>query len=329
MAAADTESLAQFGLPARLPRRVAEQLAQVLSELWQAAHQRLPGALRPDLAAHHSYFDPVAQGQRLREAMLSIEPVEPPEGLLAPAMQLEIDRERWLITPEGRIALALLQKALEQPGSEVELDAELARRYERELLALYREWGRHRQRQVIDLMGGGKNPLQLPAIGAALTLLVNRSDSPERAIKRFPKDQRAARRTVDEAFFACAQAFADTLNPPRAGTKRNTKQKEALISGWTLGEVRRRLPKALVLDKEAGLIYVAPGQQGPLIDLLIVELRRRRKVSLGVFEDAFDALVAAFRDQAEALAGYGLLFERASHTAQLRKQLLERWRQGG
>jgi hypothetical protein len=328
MAIAAIESLAEFGLPVRLPRRVAEQLVHELSELWQAAHQRSPGALRPDLAAHHSYFDPVAQGQRLRDAMTAIEPVALSDELLAPVMRLEIDGERWLITPEGRIALALLQKALEQPGAEVEPDTDLAEHYERELLGLYREWGRHRQRQVIDLMGGGKNPLQIPAIGAALTLLVNRSDSPERAIRRFPKEQRAARRTVDEAFFACAQAFADTINPPRSGGTRNTKQKEELISGWTLGEVRRRLPKALVLDRDAGLVYVAPGQQEALMDLLVAELLRRRKVSVGVFEEAFDALVAAFHNQAEALAGYGLLFERASNTAQLREQLLERWRQG-
>lgn len=324
MAAAD-DALNEFGLPARLPRRVAEQMAEALSRLWQAAHGRLPGALRPDLAAQQNYFDPVAQGRRLREAFLDLEPVEIPRELLADSLLLAIDGRRSLITPEGRIALALLQQALERPGPEIELDGGAARRYERELLALYREWGRHRQRQVIDLMGGGKNPLQLPAIGAALTLLVNRSDSPERAIKRFPKGERPAQH-VDQAFFACAEAFANALGSAERAAKRKTGKKEGLISGWTLGEVRRRLPDALVLEKTA--VYVATGQQEALMDLLVAELRRRKGSSLGGFEEAFDALLAAFHAQSEVLAGYGLLFERPSNTEQLREELIRRWRQG-
>lgn len=324
--AAEDDALSEFGLPAHLPRRVGAQMAEALTRLWQAAHDQPPGALRPDLAAHRNYFDPVALGRRLREAFLSLDPVEVPSGLLPSPVLLQIDGQRLLITPEGRIALALLQKALAQPGAELVLDSAAARRYEKELLALYREWGRHRQRQVVDLIGGGKNPLQLPAIGAALTLLVNRSDSPERAIKRFPKGERATQ-NVDHAFFACAEAFANALGPAERAAKRKTTKKEGLISGWTLGEVRRRLPDALVLTKTA--VHVAPNQQGPLMDLLVAELRRRKGASLHGFEEAFEALLEAFRTQSEVLAGYGLLFERPSYTEQLRTGLVQRWRQQG
>jgi hypothetical protein len=323
--ASEDDALSEFGLPAQLPRRVAEQMVDALVRLWQIAHDQSPGALRPDLAAHHSYFDPVAQGRRLREAFLSLEPAEHSSAVLTTPMFLQVDGQRFLITPEGRIALALLQQALSQQGTEVVLDTAAARSYERELLALYREWGRHRQRQVIDLMGGGRSPLQLPAIGAALTLLVNRSDSAERAITRFPKGERAAQ-NVDHAFFACAEAFANALGSADRAAKRKTTQKEGLISGWTLGEVRRRLPDALVLTKSA--VHVAANQQGPLMDLLVAELRRRKGASIGGFEDAFDALLEAFRAQSEVLAGYGLLFERPSYTAQLREDLMRRWRHG-
>jgi hypothetical protein len=320
------QALSDFGLPPQMQRRVAEQLSEKLSELWQAAHRRPPGALRPDLAAQHSYFDPVAQGRRLREAMLEIEPVDLPAGLVAGEMRLDVDGQRVLITPEGRIALALLNNALQAPGQEVQLNAELAWRQEHELLALYREWGRHRQRQVVDYLGGGTRPLQIPAIGAALTLLVNRADSPDRSIRRFEAQQRTARRTIDEAFFSCADAFAEVFAAPGGAPKRKTKEKEQLISGWTLHEITRRLPDALILTDTA--VYVAPGHQSRLLDLLVAELRRRKKGSAGVLEDAFDALVTAFHKHAEALAGYGLLYERSSNTKRLREDLLRRWREG-
>jgi len=320
------DALSTFGLPAAMPRRVAEQVADTLEQLWRAAHYRAPGGLRPDLAAHHHFFNPVAQGKRLREAVLAIEPVALPRDLLSPEMAVDIDGRRWLITPEGRVGLHLVRRALESGRGEARFDADLARMLERDLLGLYREWGRHKLRQVIDYMGGGERPLQLPAMGAALTLLINRSDHPDRAMRRFPPEQREAQRRVDQAFFECADAFATEIAQTTSAPRRRTKEKEGLISGWTLHEVTRRLPDAVVISDAA--VYVAPGHQARIVDLIVAELQRRRqKVDLRTLETAFDALADEFHRNASALAGYGLLFERSSHTRQLREQSLARWRE--
>lgn len=308
---------ATFGLTDRLARPAAAQLHDTLIDLWRACHHGPPAGVRPDLRLHRRFFDPVAQGKRLREALLNIDPVVLP-GPLSDAQVINVDSARTLITPEGRIALELLQRALDAPGPHVEVDQRMAERWERELLALYREWGRHRLRSVVNLLGGGDKPLQIPAIGAVLTLLVNRSDSPQRAIKRFgpgtPGD------VIDDVFRSCARAFAQQLAP----STRRASDKERLISGWTLGEITRRMPDALRSSDEDG-VYVVATRKGELIDLLVAELHRRRDIDREMLEDAFDALAREFGRRAHALAGYGLLFERPTETARLRETLLNAW----
>lgn len=306
-----------FGLDPEMPRNSAAQLHRVLCSLWFACHHQGPAGLRSDLDLHRRYFDPVAQGRRLRLALLALDPIALP-GPLLPVQAIVIDVERVLITPEGRIGIELLATALEAGGETVKIDQELAVRRERDLLAVYREWGYHRLRSVINLLGGGDRPLQIPAIGGVLTLLVNRCDSPERAMKRFGPG--TAGEVIDDVFRSCADAFAQELAPSR----RRSRQKERLISGWTLGEVTRRMPDALHSSDEHG-VYIVPGRRDALIQLLVAEIQRRREIDLRRFEDAFDALVKEFERRAQALAGYELLFERPRETAHLKRDLLDAW----
>lgn len=305
-----------FGLPEQLARSSAVHLREVLVDLWIACHGGPPAGVRPDLELHRRFFDPVAQGKRLREALLTIEPV-PLLGPLPDAQAVVVDGERILITPEGRVAIDLLERALDVPGSNVEIDLALAARWEHDLLVLYRDWGRHRLRSVINLLGGGDKPLQIPAIGAVLTLLINRSDSPERAITRFPPGP--PRDVIDDVFRSCAQVFAQQLAP----SARRASNKERLISGWTLGEIARRMPDALHSSDERG-VYVVAARRRELLGLVVQELKRR-DVSDRHLEDAFDALVREFRRRSQALAGYGLLFERPAETSDLRQTLLSAW----
>ncbi|MHB8233804.1 MAG: hypothetical protein ACYDHT_04050 [Solirubrobacteraceae bacterium] len=312
-----SSALESFGLPERLPRYAAEQLHGTLTELWLMCHRRYPGALRPDLELHRHYFDPVAQGKRLRQALLSISPFTAP-GPLAPSQAIPVDSDRLLITPEGRVALELLDVALGEHSDGVRLDGELALRRERDLLTLYRDWGRHRLRSVIDLLGGGEKPLQVPAVAGVLTLLVNRSDSQERAIKRFPPG--VARDVIDGVFRSCANAFSQQLAP----SIRRASDKERLISGWTLGEITRRMPDALHNSDDQG-IYVVASRREELVRFLVAELARRNDVDLQSLEEAFDALVREFKAHAQALAGYALLFERPAETVRLRGLLVSAW----
>lgn len=311
---------ATFGLTDRLPRSAAEQLHGVLIDLWGACHHRPPAGVRLDLELHRRFFDPVAQGKRLREALLTVESVALP-GPLAKAQAIVVDSERTLITPEGRIALELLDRALDMAGSHVAVDQRLAAHWERNLLDLYRDWGRHRLQSVVNLLGGGDKPLQIPAIGAVLTLLINRSESPERAIKRFPPG--TARDVIDGVFRSCAHAFAQQLAP----STRRAGDKERLISGWTLGEIARRMPDALHSSDEEG-VYVVGNRRRELIGLLVVELRRRSDIDEPLLDDAFDALTREFGRRAQELAGYGMLFERPTETARLRRMLLDAWAAG-
>jgi hypothetical protein len=305
-----------------MSRSAALQLHGVLLRLWEACHHRRPASVRHDLDLHRRFFDPVATGKRLRETLPKVDAVVTAEAL-SPAQAIAIGSGRQLITPEGRVALELLERALGSTDElEVKIDLRLAARWERELLDLYRDWGRHRLRSVVELLGGGDKPLQIPAIGATLTLLVNRADDPERAIKRFAPG--TSQDVIDEAFRSCAQAFAQQLAP----SERRSRTKERLISGWTLHEVTRRMPDALCISDEHG-VFVVPGRRRDVIGLLVAELKRRRGTDEQLLLDAFDALVREFSRRAQALAGYGLLFERPVETARLRQTLLDTWVSSG
>ena len=309
---------AVFGLPTWLPRHDAGRTLDQLEGLWRACHGQAPSSLRFDVELHRKrFFDPVSQGKRLREALSTITPDAPVSGL-SPLHTIAVDDRRTLITPEGRVAIELLARALDSEAATVAPPTGLADRWERELLGLYREWGRHRLNSVVNLLGGGDKPLQYPAIGGTLTLLVNRSDAPERAIKRFPPG--TSRDVIDSAFRSCAHAFAQELAP----SSKRSPEKERLISGWTLHEVTRRMPDGLRISDEGG-VYVVGERRNELISLLGAELRRRESIERTLLEDAFDALVREFARRAQELAGFGLLFERPAETARLRQLLLDAW----
>ena len=309
------DALAQLGLPLTLGRAATLRMRDELELLWTDATRREPEDLSADLEALRAYFDPVATGRRLREALLALPPRSVDALIVSEPLIVNVADSRALITPEGRIALALLDDGIAASDDVVTLDREEAAAMLTLLLATYRDWGRHRLNGVLTLIEGGK-ALQISAVAGALTLLVNRSDLPERAMPRL-QDARP-RDAIDAAFRAPLAAFADVISP----SDRRSAQKERLISGWTLHEVNRRLPGALVIENDR--IYVEPAQRDALVSFLGRELARpRRKLDEHRLAQGFDALVESFREHADILATFGVSFERPSETRRLRAELLD------
>lgn len=303
----------RLGLEQAMRRSDAEDLGRRLDALWQTVFNAPPRDLDHDLELLRRYFHPAAQGHRLRSELTEL-PRAPDEALtLEPPLAVAVDQERRLITPEGRVALGLLRRALADDVNTILLRDEQLLDAEARLLRLYSDWSRHRIDQVLALMSGRDKPLQVPAIGILLTLLVARATSPERAIVR-GGDERD-RREVESALFAAADAFASRILP----SSKRRMGKETLVGGWTIGEVARRIPAAVSADDDR--VFITPGHESEALDLASRELAGR--VDTAAVAEAFDALVATLRKHLPTLAAHHLAFERAPDTRRLRQTLLD------
>jgi hypothetical protein len=196
--------------------------------------------------------------------------------------------------------------------------------YERQLATLYREWSRHRLNSVIALLNGTKNPLQIPAAGIVVALLVNRSTAEDRALVRYTSDPE--RSIIDKAFFDSVQAFANILAPKR----RRATLSAQLVSGWMLYEVRRRVGAAIVLldarGGRNGAVWIEAEGIETVIDIVSRDLVRghRARATVNKFGEAFDDLVDHLRQGSSALAGFGLAHERPQETRRIRERFADR-----
>lgn len=280
---------------------------------------QLPGAFREDLELVKRWFDPVAQGQRLRRELAEIS--EMPEALDDPGepWTLAVGPGRWLVTPEGRCVIDMLGRFPDDRETWTVGEAIIVE-YDRQLGNLYREWSRHRLESVVALLAGTTKPLQIPAAGVVIALLVNGCVGEDRALVRFAAE--SARTVVDRAFFAAVNAFADVLAPSRRG-----RRDSRLISGWMLYEARRRLGDALVLEDfhgtTDGRVWVREDRVDHTINVVTRDLARghRARATPDQFGAAFDALVDALRGELPNLAGFGLVHERPASTRKLRLRL--------
>jgi hypothetical protein len=286
-----------------------------LATLWEASVHEPCGELDADLDRLRRFYDPVVAGRKLRERVLEVAVIRSTEFAIPRQARVLVGPERMIITLEGRVLLELLDQALAATSASiVVLDDDRATALLAAVLDRYREWGRRRLEDVVRLMSGGK-ALQVPAIGGAITLLVNRSDRPDRAIQRVPDG--SARDEIDAAFRTPAEAFSRVIAP----SERRSAEKERLVSGWTLHEINRRLPGALVIEDER--LYVEPERRTELVAFLGRELARpRRRVTTERLELAIDELVGAYRRNIDILAGFGMAFERPSDTNQLKVDLV-------
>jgi hypothetical protein len=312
-----------IGLTARMSRRRAQSMRDALRLLWDATYGEL-GPFDEDLEATKKHFDPTAQGRRLRHELIQLPAVTLPTQL-PELLAMPVGESRWLITPEGRVALEALTLALEESSESVTVSGRVTAALLEDLLVTYRRWNRHRLDDVVALLTGAGRPLRLLAIGTLLVLLVNRCTAPQRAMKRYSEGSQKDK--LDDAFYAPAGAFADAIHP----TKQRSIDKESLTRGWTLHEVTRRWPEAIKIesahegDAPITNAYVAPEHESALLTAAADALSKNRRVDSEALERAFDALVGALRAVAGTLASYGVLFERSSETARLRADLLRQF----
>lgn len=313
-------SLLQF--PEQLERGTATSIIGALTEIWTLTMGQPPQGLTADLELIKKWFDPVAQGQRLRRELASVADV--PEGLDVPGQPwtLKVGLRKRLVTPEGRCVVDLLQSYNDGRPLLVFSDSHLLP-YDRRLGNLYREWSRHRLESVVALLAGTTKPLQIPAAGVVISLLVDGCVGEDRALIRFAAE--SAKNVVDRAFFTAVNAFADVLAPSRRG-----KRDSRLISGWMLYEARRRLGDVLVVEDfhgtTDGRVYIREDGVDHVIEVVARDLARghRARATPERFATGFDALVDALREELPNLAGFGVVHERPVTTRKLREMFLDR-----
>ncbi|MFB9924954.1 hypothetical protein ACFORO_26315 [Amycolatopsis halotolerans] len=195
---------------------------------------------------------------------------------------------------------------------------------EQKALEVYRGWARGRLNQVIALqMGRGAEVLQAISVGLVIALLVNRSDSAERAVIRWDHDTPEGKQ-IDKAIHAGAERFASVISGSRGGRSAG---EQRLKGGYALSEARRRLAHRLAVepDSKSGgeRLYVPAEHRDEVVRFLANDLARRPSLSLEKLALAFDQLVKEFRSIAGQLAHRSMVFERAADTGTLKKQLQE------
>jgi hypothetical protein len=308
-----------FGLPLTLTAAEVSSLRALLGEVWELTYGEAPAETEQDLARCREFFDPTVRGFKLRERIAALPevPARTREAALRLPGQLVTDAGsgRLIAGVEARLALDLLEDGYRhQAGGHWVLPDAAARAAENRALQAYRSWSVRRLSEAIALRAGqGKEVLQASSVGLVLALLVNRADSPDRAVMR-PDD--GAGHPVDEALHSAALAFADRITTGRT----RSSDERRLHGGYMLSEARRRLADNMSGYPDA--VYIRPGAAGEVVRFLAGDLARRENLTAGQLSDAFAQLVEAFRGNARSLAAHNAIFESPAGTRALREEFL-------
>lgn len=308
-----------FGLPLTLTNAEASELRATIGELWTLTYGTAPDDTEQDLGRCRDFFDPTVRGFKLRERIGSLPEVPPGTYVAALKLPEEIVTDagggRLIVGVEARLLLGLLADGYRrQAGGHWVLSAAAAREAENQALQVYRSWSVRRLVEAIALRTGrGREVLQATSVGLVLALLVNRADSPDRAVMR-PGEGDG--HPIDEALHSAAAAFADGIT---TGRNRSSDSRR-LHGGYMLSEARRRLADKMSGYPEA--VYIRPGAVGEVTRFLGSDLARRDSLTAGQLSEAFDRLVDAFRDNARKLAAHNAIFESPAGTRSLREDLL-------
>lgn len=308
-----------FGIPRTLTAAEAARLRTLLSELWELTYGEAPGETEQDLGRCREFFDPTIRGFKLRERIAALPEAPAPARAAAAELSGQVVTEagggRLIAGVEARLLLGLLEDGYRrQAAGHWVLPAEAARAAENRALQAYRSWAVRRLSEAIALRRGqGKEVLQATSVGLVLALLVNRADSPDRAVMR-PGE--GTGHPVDEALHSAAVAFADGITTGRA----RSSDERRLYGGYMLSEARRRL--ADKMQGYPGAVYIRPDAVGEVIRFLAGDLARRENLTAEQLSDAFALLVEAFRGNARRLAAHNAIFESPAGTRALREELL-------
>lgn len=308
-----------FGIPLTLTAAEASHLHALLGELWELTYGEGTGETERDLARCRDFFDPTVRGFKLRERIAALPelPTCTREAALRLPAQVVADAGggRLIVGVEARLALDLMENGYRrQAVGHWVLPVAAARAAENRALQAYRAWSVRKLSEAIALRTGqGKEVLQATSVGLVLALLVNRADSPDRAVMR-PDD--GVGHPVDEALHSAALAFADGITTGRT----RSSDERRLHGGYMLSEARRRLA-----DKMSGYpdaVYIRPDAVDEVVRFLAGDLARRESLTIGQLSDAVARLVEAFRANARSLAAHNAIFESPVGTRALREALL-------
>jgi hypothetical protein len=314
-----------FDLPRRLSRDSVEAMILDLRVRWERQHDQPLGEVRDDLQLMRVLlFDPVSREERLRRELDRLRPrlAAPPPPEMPTTLTLDIG-QAWIVTPEGRVAIPCLTRALASSREpQVAIDAYDIHAAEHALLVAYRGWLRYRLDRVLSLRQGEARPMLPAAIATVLLLLVNGNIGRDRAIAQ-PRDEND-RRLLDEAVTAPLEAFARSIEAAKRADPRHW----SLYNGYALSEARRRLGNDLVLEPvpdrpDSKQLFIADDAEQRVLDIVARELRGR---SLGHEQvaEAFDRMLVAYQEVRPRLAAYTSVHARTSRTRRLREAVLER-----
>src|SRR5690349_16201414 len=244
-----------LGMPLVMAKDAVDHARRVLVRAWELQMGQELSDFAGDVEALEGWFHPKLRGATLRKKLLDLRALDVHGAERLPhVVLLPCGDERYLVTPEGRAWLECSSSPTGKADGRLVFTAELAQPFEQQILAVYRTWTRHRIEDVIEKRTGEGPPMLSTAVAIVLLLLVNRSLSPDTAIKRVRDPQLQAK--VDDVIADVIGAFADSLAGP--STRRNPEQ-FSLWSGYPLTEARRRLPGQLVVDLEPNggeLVYI-------------------------------------------------------------------------
>ncbi|MEV4199424.1 hypothetical protein [Micromonospora globbae] len=308
-----------FGVTAVLSATEAKTLLAELCNLWRLTYGTNVGDLATDLASCRRFFDPLTRGQSLRERLSQLPPTPTTTkrrlAKLGSPVIIDSGDGSLLIGVEGRLLIDILEGESDSDSFVVIPPSKVAKA-EHEALEVYRAWTLAKLNQVIDLRTGrGKEVMQAIAVGVVLALLVNRSDSPERAVIQPDPNS-----PVNSAVFSGAERFAEMIT----GSRGRSANEQRLKGGYGLSEARRRLAPKLAAVKVNGdlLLYIPARYRSDVIEFIGRDLSRRSTLTEERLAIAFDQLVISFRASSEHLAHQSMVFERPADTRDLRASLL-------
>jgi hypothetical protein len=310
------DDLPWWGLPRTWDSEPAQDLADDLIGIWRAQMGRLPSDLEADLWSLEVYFNPIATGQRLRQALSDLPVTHTRSPSSTEPLVLVVGDSKHLVTPEGRVFLEAISVQLkDRVRSTIHLGLGDYQHAQAELLGLYRSWSQRRIRDVLHLQSDVAAPMLPQSLGVIILLLINGNTSSKRPLRR-PSDP-ADLAFVDDKTQDAIAAFADTLSPPRGKRRRD---QYSLYRGYALTEARRRLGSQRLVVK-GNDIFIAENAVKESLDRVISELRRRA-VSPDLAARSFDALLNAYMEARPTLAAYGLAYERPSATSAIRDSIV-------
>ncbi|NMO54839.1 hypothetical protein HH310_27105 [Actinoplanes sp. TBRC 11911] len=316
-----------FGITPVLTGVEAATVLRSFSTLWNLNYGQQIGSLTDDLNLCRRFFDPLARGHTLRNRLSSLGSAPPglakELGDYKPPLIYDAGDQTFIIGVEGRLLIAMLSEE-DLSDAVIVFSASRIAQAEHTALQIYRDWSTARLSQVIDLRNGrGREVMQAIAVGITLALLVNRSDSPDRAVESQGRETEYGA-DLNEAVFNGAESFATIISGSRRG---RSVDEQKLKGGYGITEARRRLAHRIVLapSVETGTprVYIPSEFRNDVVTFLARDLARRPSLNTAQLGVAFDALVSALRANAGSLAHKSRTFEMASDTLDLRDELLE------